>query len=202
MPLTSLRPVAWTVITGLATVVCLRVLMLHIPAFPYVHTECDTGSLLSGACFVLCPAYALIFVHFKIHATKNVHSDFNSVQQRGCHWPPRPPLFLFFIRKGLFTYECNHVHVTNAVNSALQFTLGSEKALLCFKRIPSLSPVLEWVHVLHALSHSFYVSCWVIVLDWTVKCCRWGWTVIFITVFVFYRHYLLLLIYRMSRMHL
>lgn len=63
------------------------------------------------------------------------------------------PLFpSFFIRKGLFTYECNHVHVTNAVNSALQFTLGSEKALLCFKRIPALSPVLEWMHVLHALS--------------------------------------------------
>lgn len=54
------------------------------------------------------------------------------------------PLFpSFFIRKGLFTYECNHVHVTNAVNSALQFTLGSEKALLCFKRIPALSRVLE-----------------------------------------------------------
>lgn len=26
------------------------------------------------------------------------------------------PLFLFFIRKGLFTYECNHVDVTDAVN--------------------------------------------------------------------------------------
>lgn len=36
------------------------------------------------------------------------------------------------------------------------------------KRTSALSPVLEWTHFLHALSQ-FYVLCWVIVLDWTVK---------------------------------
>lgn len=48
----------------------------------------------------------------------------------------------------------------------------------------------------------FYVLCWVIVLDWTVKYYVGGWVVIFITVLVFYHHYLLLLIHRMSCMHL
>lgn len=72
MPLTSLRPVALTVITGLATVVCLRAIILHIPAFQYVHTECDTRSLLSSACFVICLSLCLDFVYFKICATKKM----------------------------------------------------------------------------------------------------------------------------------
>lgn len=70
MPLTSLRPVALTVITGLATVVCLRAITLHIPAFQYVHTECDTRPLLSSACFGSCLSLCLDFVYFKLCATK------------------------------------------------------------------------------------------------------------------------------------
>lgn len=72
MPLTSLRPVALTVITGLATVVCLRAITLHIPAFQYVHTECDTRPLLSSACFGSCLSLCLDFVYFKLCATKKM----------------------------------------------------------------------------------------------------------------------------------
>lgn len=69
-------------------------------------------------------------------------------------------------------------------------------------------PVYVYIHT-YAYMHTaclyiwdFHVLCWVIVLDWTVKYCVWGWVVIFITVSVFHCHYLLLLIYRMRCMHL
>lgn len=65
----------------------------------------------------------------------------------------------------------------------------------------SLDTEAELWHALHVLV-PFYVLCKVIVLDWTVKCYVCDRIIIFKTVSVFYCHYLLLLIYRMSGMHL
>lgn len=140
-------------------------------------------------------------------------ASFSNMNKSQVIWIHNTPIFFNMFER--LCYECT-VNITHLQNFTLLHCVNS--IVLCFlKRKLSASPRVDfsacecvyvyiytyvYMHTACLYIWHFYILCWVIVLDWTVKYCVWGWVVIFITVLVFYCHYLLLLIYRMSCMHL